>query len=488
MTDGGPGPLPRGVSRARVLAAVEEGLRGVARGRCALVALSGGPDSTALAYLAAEARPDLDLVLVHVRHGLRDDTEDRRVVAQHAAWLGLPLEVREVEVRREGQGVAAAARRARYEALRAVATERGAHAVLVGHTADDQAETLLLRLARGTGLDGLAGMRTRAGDLVRPMLSLRRADVHRFVLLEGLPSVADPGNDDPASGRGRVRHEVLPALAGAAPEPAAALARLADLAAEDAEALERWAAQVSAAAVAVGPIRVLARAALGRAPLAVARRVLRHLVAEVGGASPPSAAAVARMLELRSGAAVDLPGGVRVSGAAGAIAVAPRDLPRRAATPLRTGGLTPWWPATLVVAWHGPGDQPDPAPPGQIALELTGAWAPPAVEVDAGLLPPGARRERATLALPEGPGPLWLRHRRPGDRLTLPAGGRRLKDVLIDAGVPRPVREVWPLVVDGADRVVWVPGVAADREVLRAGRQRPVALLALRRPDPADRG
>jgi tRNA(Ile)-lysidine synthase len=480
VTDVGPGPLPLGASRAQVLHAVAEGLAGIARGRRALVALSGGPDSTALAYLVAEARTDLDLVLVHVRHGLRDDALDRHVVAQHAAWLGLPLEVREVEVRRGGQGPAAAARRARYAALREVAAERGADAVLVGHTADDQAETLLLRLARGTGLDGLAGMSVHAGDLVRPLLRVRRADVHRFVLFEGLPSVADPGNEEVSSGRGRMRHEVLPALEAAAGDPAAALARLADHAASDAEALDAWAARVAATAAAVGPIRTIARAELDRVPVAVGRRALRHLVAGVGGAGPPSAAALARIVALRSGSAVDLPGGVRASGAAGWITLAPRELPRQDPTSLEVDGLTRWLPADLEVAWHGPTDGPAPEPRGQIALELTGAWAPPTVEVDASLLPPGAHPDRATLALPDGLGPLRLRHRRPGDRLALPAGGRRLKDVLIDTGVPRPVREVWPVVVADDDRLVWVPGVAADRDVLAAGRRRPAALLALR--------
>ncbi len=484
MTESHPGPLPSGVSREEVLACVACGLEGIPRGWCVLVALSGGPDSTALAYLAAEARPDLDLVLAHVRHGLRDDEEDRAVVAQHAAWLGLPLEIRSVEVRRAGDGPAAAARRARYAALRAIAAERGAGAILVGHTADDQAETLLLRLARGTGLDGLAGMRPEAGDLVRPMLRLRRADVHRFVLLEGLPSVTDPANEDRDSGRGRVRHEVLPELEELAPDPVSALVRLSDLATRDAEALDLWARQVGATTTSVGPVRMVSREDLAAVPTAVAQRALRHLVAAVG-VGPPSAAAVARVAALTDGAVVDLPGGLRASGAAGWLAVAPRELPTQEPTALIEGGLTPWGPADLQVAWHGPGDGPAPEPRGQISLELSGAWTPPSVTVDASLLPPGAHRQRATLAVAEDTGPLVLRHRRPGDRLALPSGRRRLKDVLIDAGVPRPVRHLWPVVVDADDRVCWVPGIAADRDVLDAGRRRPGALLALRaRPTP----
>jgi tRNA(Ile)-lysidine synthase len=444
-----------------------------------VVALSGGPDSTALAYLVSEARDDLGLVLVHVRHGLRDDTEDQQVVATHASWLGVPLEVVEVEVRSRGEGVAAAARHERYRALRRVAAQQGARSVLVGHTAEDQAETLLLRLARGSGPDGLTGMRRRAGDLVRPLLGLRRADVHRFVLLEGLPSVADPSNDDPTSPRAQVRHRLLPLLATVGPDPVAALNRLADLAADETTALEAWAASVSERARWVGPVAAIADRDLAEVPVAVARRVLRRLVVRVGDGRPPSADAVARVAGLHPGGAVDLPAGVRATAAAGWTALAPRQLPEQAPTAITATGASPWAPAGVAVTRHGPGDA-TPSAGGQIALELAGAWTPPRVEVDAPL-PPGALSARGRLAVPEGLERLWLRHRRPGDRLRLPAGGRRLKDLLIDVGVPRPMRALWPVVVDADDRPVWVPGIAADEHVLRDGRARPAALLALAR-------
>ena len=476
--DDEPGPISASSSRALLLTAVADALADVPHGSRAAVAISGGPDSTALAYLTAEARADLDLVLVHVRHGLRDDAEDQRVVATHASWLGVGLRVVEVEVRPDGDGMAAAARRARYEALRRVATEEACEALLVGHTAEDQAETLLLRLTRGTGVDGLAAMRRRAGDLVRPLLRLRRADVHRFVLLEGLPSVTDPSNADPTSRRSRVRYEVLPTLARTGPDPVAALCRLADLAADDVAALERWAAEASEAARWVGPVVAVADGLLHRVPEAVARRVLRLLVVEVGGGPAPSAAAVARVAALARGGALDLPGQVRASAAAGWTTLAPTRLPGQEPTPLVVGATTAWEPAGIAVDWHAPQAAPPSATTGQIALELAGAWSPPEVTI-AAPLPPGAVAERGRLALPAGLGPLWLRHRRAGDRLQLAVGRRRLQDLLVDVGLPRPMRELWPVVVDADDRLVWVPGVAADEDVLRAGRRAPAALLAL---------
>lgn len=493
MTDVGdqPGPEPTRPTRARLVAVVASALEDVPRGRRVVVALSGGPDSTALAYLAAEARDDLDPVLAHVRHGLRDDAVDQRVVANHASWLGAPLRVVEVDVRPRGEGVAAAARRVRYQALRRIAAEEGAEVVLVGHTAEDQAETVLLRLARGSGLDGLAGMRRRSGDLVRPLLGLRRADVHRFVLLEGLPSVEDPANAAAASPRARVRHDLLPLLASVGPDPVAALCRLADLAADEAAALDAWAGSLDDEVRWVGPVAAVSRRLLADVPVAVARRVLRRLIARVGDGRPPSAAALARVAGLRPGSAVDLPAGVRASTAAGWTAIAPRQLVEQPPTPLAADS-TPWTPAAIALVRHGPGGSAAGASSGQIALELPGAWTPPDVAVDAPL-PPGARAERGRLALPEGLGRLWVRHRAPGDRLRLPAGRRRLQDVLVDVGVPRPMRALWPVVVDAGDRVVWVPGIAAEEEVLREGRSRPAALLAVARlatgrDDRGDRG
>jgi tRNA(Ile)-lysidine synthase len=484
-----PGAHPAGATRGELVAAVTAELADLPEGARAVVALSGGPDSTALAYLVAEARPDLGLTLAHVRHGLRDDTEDLAVVAMHADWLGLPLETREVEVVRDGDGLEAAARDARYAALREVAAEAGAEVVLVGHTADDQAETVLLRLARGTGLDGLTAMRPCSGDLLRPMLRLRRADVHRFVMLEGLPSVRDPHNLAPEVRRVVVRERLLPALEAVAPDPVGALTRLARLAADDVAAIEPLVEELLADTRRVGDVVCVPRARLAGAPVAVARRAVRALVTGLDPGPPPSAATTERLLSLAAGGGLDLPGGLRATAGGGWLAFAPIEPARQERCELTPGASLSWAPAAIGLRWHGPDDDASPASGGegavgQISLELPGAWSPPAVRVPDHVVPPGGDPEEATLLLPEGVERVVVRHRRQGDRLRLTGGTRRLKDLYIDAGVPRPLRARWPVVTDLDDRVLWVPGVATDDRLRQQARHRPGGLLVLT-PDPA---
>jgi tRNA(Ile)-lysidine synthase len=497
-----PGPLPAGRSRDELVRAVHAALTAAAvpDGARAVVALSGGPDSTALAYLVAEARPDLELTLAHVRHGLRDDRTDLDVVTLHASWLGLPLEVHEVEVVAAGRGVEAAAREVRYRALREVREAVGAAHVLLGHHADDQAETVLLRAARGTGTAGLGAMPPVRGDLLRPLLRLRRVDLRRFVDLEGLPVAHDPTNVDPAVRRSLVRHELLPALDRVGPDAVGALARLADLAREDAGALEAWAEQVTRRAHRqVGEVRVVSDAELAAVPVAVARRVIRRLALEVAGVShgagagagdgagveadrhPPSAATVARVLELAPGRTVHLPGGLRASAGGGWRALYPADAPEVLAVPLAVPGTTAWAVAGVRVVAHTPDAGPPPAATvGQIAFALPDAWTPPPVRLDAGAVPPGGLRDRLRMVLPASTPALEVRPRRPGDRVVTAVGTQRLQDVLVDAGVPRPIRDLWPVVAADA-RVVWVPGLVADAELLAAGRRTPGLLLVCER-------
>lgn len=471
-----------GTARDRLLAATADGLASVPRDATVLVAISGGPDSTALAYLVAEARSDLRLVLGHVRHGLRDDTADLAVVERHATWLGLPLEVRAVMVRPAGHGLAAAARDARYAALRAIAAEVGAAAIAVGHTADDQAETLLLRLARGTGVPGLAGMAVASGDLVRPLLGRRRGELQRFLVLEGLPFAEDPSNRDDGSRRARVRHDVLPALARVGPDPVAALARLADLAREDDAALTTSAAAVVAsAAVRIGDVRAVADRDLAPHPVAVRRRVWRQLVAELRAGPPPTAEQVHALDALSHGRRLTLPGGIEASAAHGwrvvAVAAAPEVDPVEVAVP----GVTTWGPAGVRLVVRTPEQSApdgDPEPAGQIAFALSGVWSPRPPSRRSLLVPPGGDAARCHLTLADR-GPWTLRTRRAGDRVRTRAGTATVAAVLADAGMPRAVRERWPVLVDATGTVVWVPGVAVDVVAHDAGRADPAVQLVL---------
>ncbi|MGY1456017.1 tRNA lysidine(34) synthetase TilS [Streptomyces sp. SS8] len=220
-----------------------------------LVACSGGADSMALASALAFEAPRLGLRAggLTVDHGLQPGSGDRaREVVCRLAELSLePAEALTVAVGREG-GPEAAARTARYTALDEAADRLGAAAVLLGHTRDDQAETVLLGLARGSGTRSLSGMAAVSGspagrrDLghryLRPFLTVDRQTTRKACMVQSLPVWDDPHNADPAFTRSRVRHDALPALEKALGKGVVeALARTAQLSRDDADALDAWA-------------------------------------------------------------------------------------------------------------------------------------------------------------------------------------------------------------------------------------------------------
>lgn len=284
-------------------------LAGVERTTPVVLGVSGGADSLALAACAAfvaraDARP---VQAVVVDHGLQDGSG---AVAERAAatveGLGLAAHVRPVQVQGLG-GPEARARRARRAALSEAAGPDGV--VLLAHTLDDQAETVLLGLARGSGPRSLAGMRAVDGPWRRPFLGLRRADTEAVCAAHGLNWWDDPHNRDPAVRRSRVRHEALPlledVLGGGVRE---ALARTADLVRDDADALD------AAASLVRDPADVRVLAAL--AP-ALRSRLLRRLALEAGAAAGALGAVHVRALDAlvtdwHGQERVELPGGVAV--------------------------------------------------------------------------------------------------------------------------------------------------------------------------------
>jgi len=293
-------------------------------GAPALVGLSGGPDSLALAAAAAFEGPrsGARIGAVVVDHGMQDGSAQ---VAERAAAaaraLGLdPVLVRRVRVEGPG-GPEAAARAARYAAFDDAMRETGAARVLLGHTLDDQAETVLLGLARGSGPDAIAGMRRDAPPYLRPLLELRRATTVAACADQGLEPWHDPMNASDRHPRVRLRTTALPALEEAiGPGVAEALARTAAQVQEDAEALDALAAELAPdlAELAEGGI-ALPVAALAANPPAVVHRLIRLAVEDEFGRtlSRAQTLAVARLVfDWHGQGGVDLPG-VRVVRAGG---------------------------------------------------------------------------------------------------------------------------------------------------------------------------
>jgi tRNA(Ile)-lysidine synthase len=303
---------------AAVRLAVRSALTPVDPGALVLVACSGGADSMALAAaLAFEGpRAGLRAGAVTVDHRLQPGSAERASgLATRLADLGLaPVEVVCVDVGSAG-GPEAAARTARYAALDAAADRLGADAVLLGHTLDDQAETVLLGLARGSGARSLAGMPAIRGRYRRPLLGLSRETVRAAAA--GLDVWEDPQNGDPAFARARVRDDLLPALEETlGPGVAEALARTGSLLRADADALDGWAAAAHDEARAGDG--QLAVAALAGLPDAVRSRVLRRAALEAGAPGTDlQAAHVAELDRLvtdwHGQGPLHLPGGVRAS-------------------------------------------------------------------------------------------------------------------------------------------------------------------------------
>jgi tRNA(Ile)-lysidine synthase len=273
------GPAP---SVAAVRLAVRELLREVPDGRLVLVGCSGGADSLALAAAAAFEAPRAGrrAGAVVVDHGLQQGSA--QVAGQAAARcraLGLdPVEVVAVHVDAPGRGPEAAAREARYTALRATAERLGAALVLLGHTRDDQAEQVLLGLVRGSGARSLAGMPRRRDVFARPLLHLDRATTRAACEAEGLVPWDDPHNADPAYLRVRARRLLQTFEDALGPGVAAALARSADLLRDDADTLDELARQARER-LGEGPWPASDLAAL---PRAVRTRVWRILALEAG--------------------------------------------------------------------------------------------------------------------------------------------------------------------------------------------------------------
>jgi tRNA(Ile)-lysidine synthase len=319
------GGLPPPVAAVRN--AVRASLAGLVPGDLVLVACSGGQDSLALAAALAFVAPRAGLRAgaVTVDHGLQEGSAGRAAeVALTLRGLGLdPVRTVAVTVAGPG-GLEAAARAARYAALEETAADVGAAAILLGHTLDDQAETVLLGLARGSGPRSLAGMPARRGLFVRPLLGVRRSVTAAACAALDLSAWSDPHNADRRFARVRVRLDVLPALEAAlGPGVAEALVRTAGQLRDDAEVLEEIAASERKR-----DDTPMSAASLAGLPGGVRTRVLRSAALDAGcPAGSLTAAHVARIEELvtdwHGQRGVDLPGAIRAARRSGELLFEP---------------------------------------------------------------------------------------------------------------------------------------------------------------------
>lgn len=447
-------------------------LCGLAPGKPVVVGVSGGPDS--LCLLDSLARLDYPVVAVHLDHGLRPDSNrDVETVRNAACKIGIPFvfERRDVAdyASRARLSIEEAARQVRYRFLFDQARKLSAQAVAVGHTADDQVETLLLHLLRGSGISGLKGMAFRSIlpgwdvsiPLVRPLLATWRSETLAYCQERGLEPVFDPTNQDTAILRNRLRHELLPLLETYQPGIRQVLWRsMQVLAGEEAviqaAVQQAWdscldAEHLDPSADSAPCIALRREAFLGLAP-GLKRAVLRHAVGRLRAGAPElDFAAIERGVQwaVESAAGqVDLVGGLRLVGEGSLLWVAePGPIP-----------ADPSWPVFPLESIDLPIPGRAEFPTGWV---ITSTWEAPTL-----LRPEEISAWEAWLDGESLAGVLTIRRARPGDRfqpLGLRGRSQKLSDFWINAKLPRRARAAWPVVVRG-EAIVWVPGFRLSEE------------------------
>ena len=442
-----------------------------------LVAVSGGPDSVALLTLLHRLVPRwrLRLTAVHFNYGLRgrESDEDQAFVMSLCEALQVPLRSVPLDVRTRPQRISlqVLARDVRYRAMAKLAEDVGADRIVVGHTADDQAETIVFRMLRGAGITGLAGMPAqRDGMIIRPLYEVRRREVLEFLGTMGQAYRLDSSNAKPIYARNRIRHQLLPVLNQIVPGAVDALCRLGDLCREDDRYLEDQTIMLCASLVQPDGAEgySLDRLRLQAQPLALQRRVLREVFRRMHPIRrAPSLATVEAVRRLRSphrGGATHSIGGVHIRVTENALLMQPAQavaLPQEPKAGLERRSVQ----IPSVIEWTGTGQRIRVQEGAREAVRQLSASQEWVMIVDADLLSY----------------PLHLRSWRPGDRFA-PGGmkgrSKKLQDYFVDLKVPAAQRRRIPI-LDSPQGIVGVLGFRPDGRFQVSARTRRYLAISL---------
>lgn len=442
-----------------------------AEGDGILVAVSGGPDSVALLHVLHSLRDELDtrLHVAHLNHSFRGEASDgdAEYVRGLAQSLGIPVTIEKVDVpgirRTLRLSPEEAARLVRYEFLDRVADEVGASKIALGHTADDQVETVLMRILRGTGIDGLRGIPPVRGRFIRPLIQVRRSEIEEYIRENGLQPRTDETNLMPAFTRNRIRLELIPLLRREYnPGVDSAILQLAELAREDTayldvvtkEALDRLILRREEGALS------LDASGLAGQTNAIARRLIRRAAREVRGEIADTGLChvddLIALLRSSDSFRCELPGGLFVE---------------RSGREVSFSSKRPDQPIIYLYDLSVPGATEVPEAEVVITADVWDGGVNP-------VRPPGSME--AVFDSDAIVGRLVVRNWVPGDRIR-PLGMRgtkKLQDVFVDSRIPRSARYRIPVVADDV-RIMWVPGLVVSDEVRVTDATRHSLLLAV---------
>jgi tRNA(Ile)-lysidine synthase len=437
-----------------------------------VVAVSGGPDSVCLLSVLAGLAGDrgLRLHIAHLDHCFRgaESAAEARFVENLSRSLGIAATIGQIDVPRycaeRGLAAPAGAREVRYQFLDQIADSVKADRIALGHTANDQAETVMLRLIRGAGLAGLSGIRPARGRIIRPLIDVTRAEVLAYLREQGLDFVTDPSNEKPVCARNRLRREVLPVLERFNPRIVSTLAGQAQLFRDEDQALEAGLADLFPRTVReAGNGLQIDRTAFFTMPDALQKRLLRKAAEGAGLAGTALSAvqtdeAVAFMRTTRSGRRLDLPGGLVLEREYGWFVLQRRNTVSPVDLPLALSGTTE-------------------VPALGVAVEMTVAGP------SAGTPQEGNYLWQAVFDYDNITLPLRVRNRRPGDAFQ-PAGmggrSKKLQDYFVDCKVPRMQRDLVPILASGKD-IVWVVGHRIDGRFLAGPGTKKALVVTIRK-------
>jgi len=434
-------------------------------GETVLVAVSGGQDSVCLLHVLNKLQKELDILLhvAHLDHGLRgaEAEADALYVKELSASLGVPVTIEKRDVnefnKQRKTSLEEAAREVRYRFLDEVAEKVGSSRIAVGHTRDDHVETLLMHYLRGTGIQGLRGLRPAAPIpygkqddgrwVIRPLLDAAREETVEYCRVAELQPRSDSSNEQTAFMRNRIRIELIPLLKQYNPDIEETLIRLADLAGEDADFIDRQAVVVfDQAATSEGCLTCLDAGKLRGVPLSLQRRVFRLALERAYGTLKDIEAvhieSLVRLLFGTTGKCINLPGGLTAANERNRMVIVP--------------------PGSQACPW--------PVLDSEYQLNIPGETQLPGWKVTSEIIGENYFREddifSVSLDLNKSGRLLSVRGRRPGDRFH-PLGmehSRKLQDFMVDASVPRSWRDSVPLVCS-PQQVVWVVGWRMDNRV-----------------------